>query len=89
MLCLNLKISGKVQGVGFRYSVKQWADKNNIFGFVKNLPDQKVLVEINGEVEILKSFLKWLNSESGFEIIDIKEKWSEIINFDKNFRIIK
>jgi len=89
MPCLNLKISGKVQGVGFRYSIKQWADRNNIFGFVKNLSDQKVLVEMNGEIKLLKNFLKWLNFESGFKIINIEQKWSEIINSNKNFQIIE
>ncbi len=89
MPCLKLKVSGKVQGVGFRYSVKQWADENNVFGLVKNLSDQTVLVNMYGETEILQNFLKWLNFDSEYIIKEIEEDWSDTNNFDHNFQIIK
>ena len=41
----HLVISGKVQGVGFRYWLQSIANKKNIFGWVKN--------KITGEVEAL------------------------------------
>ena len=41
----HLVISGRVQGVGFRYWLKSIAIKKNIFGWVKN--------KITGEVEAL------------------------------------
>jgi acylphosphatase len=34
--------SGRVQGVGFRYTVKQIASGYEITGFVRNLPDGRV-----------------------------------------------
>ena len=88
MKSLKLVVSGKVQGVGFRYSVKQWADENSLFGSVKNLPNQTVLVDIYGTDQMLKSFLKWLNFDSGYIIEEIKEEWSDIDNFVDNFQII-
>jgi acylphosphatase len=52
-----LTIHGHVQGVGFRYFVKQKADLAGICGFVKNLPDGSVYVEAEGESENLEQFI--------------------------------
>ena len=41
----HIVISGRVQGVGFRYWLQSIAVKKNIFGWVKN--------KITGEVEAL------------------------------------
>lgn len=34
--------SGRVQGVGFRYTTRRIADRNDLVGWVKNLPDGTV-----------------------------------------------
>lgn len=41
--------SGHVQGVGFRYSAAQLAKGYEVTGFVKNLVDGRVQLEIEGE----------------------------------------
>ena len=53
-----LTIHGKVQGVGFRYFVKQKADSLGIKGFVKNLLNGSVQVEADGEPEMLQLFIQ-------------------------------
>ena len=40
--------SGRVQGVGFRYTVKNVALQYNVHGFVKNLPDGRVELVMEG-----------------------------------------
>ena len=52
-----LTIHGHVQGVGFRYFVKQKAGLLNIYGFVKNLPNGTVYIEAEGESEHLQLFI--------------------------------
>lgn len=52
-----LTIYGRVQGVGFRYFVKQKADWLTINGFVKNMPDNKVYIEAEGDEESLEEFI--------------------------------
>ncbi|MUK90700.1 acylphosphatase [Ornithinibacillus sp. L9] len=42
-------VSGKVQGVGFRYSTKLQADKYNLTGWVKNRDDGTVELEVEGD----------------------------------------
>ncbi len=41
--------TGRVQGVGFRYAAHQVAREFDVAGFVQNLPDGGVRVEVEGE----------------------------------------
>lgn len=52
-----LSIYGRVQGVGFRYYVKMKADALGIKGIVKNQLNGIVLVEAEGEPEMLQLFI--------------------------------
>ena len=56
---LALTLSGRVQGVGFRFSTVHKAEQFNIKGFVKNQPDGTVYIEAEGEPENLNHFLEW------------------------------
>ncbi|HSV16149.1 MAG TPA: acylphosphatase [Tepidisphaeraceae bacterium] len=40
--------SGRVQGVGFRYTVKNIAIQHNVSGYVRNLPDGRVELVLEG-----------------------------------------
>ncbi len=57
----NIIISGKVQGVGFRYSCKKNAISFGVKGFVKNLDNGNVYVEAEATTIILNLFIKWCN----------------------------
>lgn len=57
---MRAEISGRVQGVGFRFSTKQLADELNIKGIVRNEPDGTVYVEATGEEEKLNQFIEAL-----------------------------
>lgn len=56
---LNIKIHGFIQGVTFRYSAEQLAEKLNIKGFIQNLDDGTVYAEVEGREEDLEKFLNW------------------------------
>jgi len=49
-------ISGRVQGVGFRYFAEHRARERGISGWVRNLPDGTVEVHAEGSPERLKRF---------------------------------
>lgn len=53
---MTLKIKGKVQRVGFRYSVVDFVTSQNlpIVGYVRNMPDGSVHVLAEGDIESLK-----------------------------------
>lgn len=49
--------SGRVQGVGFRYSVFQLAKEYEVAGFVANLADGRVQMEAEGEAGEVGGFV--------------------------------
>ena len=55
-----LFISGRVQGVGFRYFAEHKAIEFNITGWVKNTPDGRVEIEATGDTENLNIFINWM-----------------------------
>ncbi|WP_404423269.1 acylphosphatase [Nibricoccus sp. IMCC34717] len=50
--------TGHVQGVGFRYAVQQVAKEYEVAGFVQNLTDGRVVVEVEGEAAEVREFAK-------------------------------
>lgn len=54
---LTAYFSGHVQGVGFRYSTAQLAKGYEVTGFVKNLADGRVELEIEGEAAECRKML--------------------------------
>jgi acylphosphatase len=56
---LHVYISGRVQGVNYRYSTLQQATKLGIKGWVKNLYDGRVETLFEGEEELVNRMLSW------------------------------
>lgn len=55
-------VQGQVQGVGFRYYTRRRADKLGLAGYVRNLADGSVEVEIEGDEPAVARMLDWLNT---------------------------
>jgi acylphosphatase len=60
MVHYEIKITGRVQGVGFRQFVKDKARQFNINGWVKNMPDGSVFVKAEGDEKDMEPFLDHL-----------------------------
>lgn len=57
MSAARVFFEGQVQGVGFRYAVKQIACGYDVAGWVRNLPDGRVELHLEGEPEEVSAFL--------------------------------
>ncbi len=59
----EIHFSGRVQGVGFRYTTRQVAARFAVAGYVKNLVDGRVQMVIEGEACILDAFVAAVEAE--------------------------
>jgi acylphosphatase len=55
----EITVTGRVQGVGFRYSTLQVAKSLNLTGFVKNLPDDSVYIQAQGSRGSVMNLIEW------------------------------
>jgi acylphosphatase len=49
-------VSGRVQGVGFRWFTEEAAAAEGLHGFVRNLPDGRLEIAAEGDAEALERF---------------------------------
>lgn len=57
--------SGQVQGVGFRQTTCSLARRRGVVGFVQNLPDGRVHLVAEGEVEEVEALLAAVDERLG------------------------
>ena len=60
--------SGRVQGVGFRYTTCTIAQRFAVTGFVKNLPDGRVEAVVEGEPAEIEAFIAAVEADMGSHI---------------------
>lgn len=92
MLQMTLKIKGKVQRVGFRYSVLDFvlSQKLPICGHVRNMPDGSVTVIAQGDIESLKELHRFCTKgPPGAEVREVTQDLIQIGRSDfSNFFIL-
>ncbi|MGK7904317.1 MAG: acylphosphatase [Hormoscilla sp.] len=52
-------ISGRVQGVGYRFSTRSQAKHLGIAGWVRNLPDRRVEAVFEGSQSAVEAMIRW------------------------------
>jgi acylphosphatase len=57
MISLQVFYEGHVQGVGFRFSVRHIAKGFELTGWVRNLPDGRVELQVTGDEQEVRAFL--------------------------------
>ncbi len=67
---LNIRVSGHVQGVGFRYSTLRAARSFDLKGFARNEPDGSVYIEAEGSETSLDLFMDWCRRGPGHGRVD-------------------
>lgn len=77
--------SGRVQGVGFRYTANRLAENYAVAGFVRNLPDGRVHLVVEGQRDQAARFLAAIATELGDHIreaaIDVRPATGEFASF--------
>src|SRR3954454_19044413 len=57
MISLQVFYEGHVQGVGFRFTVRHIAKGFDITGWIRNLPDGRVELQVAGDEEEVRAFV--------------------------------
>ena len=58
MISLQVFYEGNVQGVGFRWSIRHIATGFEVTGWVRNVPDGRVEMQVGGEEGEVRAFLE-------------------------------
>ena len=70
--------AGTVQGVGFRYFVRNIAKEMGVKGYVRNLPDGTVEVVAEGDEQTLREFLEAIEQGPPLaEVTDIRYQFED------------
>ena len=87
---LQVLFSGHVQGIGFRYTVKQTALGFEVTGRVKNLADDRVELLVEGERKELEAFQAAI-PEAGLRrfIRETQAEWSNGTGEFRGFEIAR
>lgn len=59
MIRRRVLVSGRVQGVWFRDSCRNEAQRLGVHGWVRNLPDGRVEAAFEGEVHLVDQMVAW------------------------------
>lgn len=74
----HLYFSGRVQGVGFRYRSYYIARSLGLTGWVKNLSDGRVEMEVQGDADTIGNLISMLNEQAFIHITDMEEEKREL-----------
>ena len=91
MKTVRIIVTGRVQGVGFRYFTVRCANDLGLCGWVRNLPDGSVETAIQGQVEKIEEMIGLLKqgpgaaNVSGLEIEEIESGSEELSGFVMRF----
>ncbi len=91
MKTVRIIVTGRVQGVGFRYFTVRCANDLGLFGWVRNLPDGSVETAIQGQGEKVEEMIGLLRqgpgaaNVSGLDIEEIESKSEELSGFAMRF----
>lgn len=71
--CVRVRVSGNVQGVGFRYATLVTAESLGARGWVRNLPDRRVEAVFEGRPEVVERALGFIHEGPPGSRVDFVE----------------
>lgn len=84
----HLIISGRVQGVFYRATCMEVAQRLGLTGWVKNLPGSEVEVLAQGEKEKIEKLIEWCKKgPPGAIVSNVDVMWENVLERFYEFRI--
>ena len=86
---VKIIVSGRVQGVGFRYFIAKIADNFELKGYAKNLFNGDVEIQAEGRKEYINMLInKAKTGPSNSKVNSCKVEWLDFKNKYDNFEIL-
>lgn len=87
---IHIFVSGKVQGVFFRSSMRKEAQQLDVRGWVKNLPDGRVEAVLEGAREEVNELIKWCSKGPDYaRVIGTQVEEEDYSGEFRNFSILR
>ena len=84
----KITVKGNVQGVGYRWFADRIARKYEVQGFVENLSDGSVYLEVEGKRDEIEFLIKDLrNGPKMSKVEEVVVEWSKPHHLFINFKI--
>ena len=84
----HVRFTGRVQGVNFRYTSSNYANKFGLTGWVRNDYDGSVEMEVQGTSELINKLFDTMKNVSQYIVIDnIEQKKIPLVENENDFII--
>lgn len=88
MLRYYIVVDGRVQGVGFRYYCQMNATNLNLTGWVRNMSNGMVEIEVQGTEHTLAKFISLISKGNYFiKVTSVSKKEIPLIDSETKFKI--
>lgn len=86
-VCVQVLISGRVQGVGYRYNTQKKAMALGLVGWVRNLPDGRVEAVVEGDRAQVTSLVEWFHSGPPAAVVEAVSSEGQPLQHFEGFEI--
>jgi acylphosphatase len=88
MVARQIRVSGRVQGVGYRVSLRDEASKLGVSGWVRNRRDGTVEALLQGAPEAVAALIAWARrGPPGARVTDLTESTTELDSTPQRFEL--
>jgi acylphosphatase len=88
MIARTVRVSGRVQGVGFRWSAREEARGLGVHGWVRNTPDGGVEAHVQGSPEAVDRMVAWLrHGPAGSRVEEVEVVDAGVVGEAASFEI--
>lgn len=87
MIRKHIFVDGRVQGVGFRFRTWHYAERLGLTGWVRNLADGRVEMELQGAEEAMDKLFGYLREDQYIEIEEYDEEIMPVMEKESGFGI--
>lgn len=85
----HVYVSGWVQGVFYRWNMKEMAKRLGLNGWVRNLSDGRVEAVFEGEGSDVEQIIGWCRTgPPGASVLRVEVAWEHPRNESKGFRVV-